>query len=156
MAKYGLAFKYLRPWQGFMGLHQSLKPCRNGDRHMGSPRQPVGCLSRGNAQLFRQIGFRPAEEHEAVSETVGDHASRLPEAVADEMCFAARYIIVDAAVRRFQPADSAMSSKPSSHGLSTSRHSLSCARISLEGCVGAARVPMPGVIFIGNPEEFSW
>jgi len=66
-----------------------------------------------------------------------------------EICCAARNISVAATVRRFQPADSAMSSKPVINGCSTLRHSDSCIRKSFAGCVGEGTGPIPSGAFIG-------
>lgn len=64
-----------------------------------------------------------------------------------DTCCAARNISVEAAVRRLQPADSAMSISPSSSGFSALLHSVSWARNSLAGCVGDGTPPIPVIIF---------
>lgn len=73
--------------------------------------------------------------------------------VADaDTCCAARNISVEAAVRRLQPADSAMSISPSSSGFSALLHSVSWARNSLAGCVGDGTLPIPVIIFMASSE----
>lgn len=152
MAKYRADFKVRRARHRLVSFNGRLQPCSEGDWRRRYARKPAFCLVSRNTKVPGQVSLGPAEEGQAQSQSAGNHASGSSELFADVMCFADRYIIVDAAVRRFQPADSAISSNPSSHGLRTSRHSFSCARKSLWGCVGAARVPIPVIVFIGYLE----